>query len=53
MTPDKAGQEGKRARERSKTYPGIAQAMAEQWGLFIKSKMNPIELSNNNLLTVK
>lgn len=32
MGPDKKGQEGKRAKERSKTYPGIAAAMAAQWG---------------------
>lgn len=27
------------AKERSKTYPGIAQAMAEQWGDFLKGKI--------------
>lgn len=27
------------AKERSKTYPGIAQAMAEQWGNFLKGKI--------------
>lgn len=27
------------AKERSKTYAGIAQAMAEQWGNFLKSKI--------------
>lgn len=32
MTPDRPGEEGRRAEERSKTYPGIARAMAEQWG---------------------
>jgi hypothetical protein len=25
-----------RAKERSKTFPGIAKAMAEQWGLLLK-----------------
>lgn len=28
-----------RSRERSKTYPGIAQAMATQWGEYLKSKI--------------
>lgn len=32
LTPDKKGQEGKRAKERSRTYPGIAAAFAAQWG---------------------
>lgn len=32
MPPDKKGSEGERAKERSKTFPGIAKAMAEQWG---------------------
>ena len=32
LPPDKRGQEGKRAKERSKTYAGIAEAMADQWG---------------------
>lgn len=31
----KMGPSDNRAEERSKTYPGIAQAMAEQWGEFL------------------
>lgn len=29
-----------RSRERSKTFPGIAKAMAEQWGNYVNSKLN-------------
>lgn len=32
LTPDRIGEEGKRAKERSRTYPGIARALAEQYG---------------------
>lgn len=32
LPPDKKGEEGLRAKLRSKTFPGIAQAMADQWG---------------------
>lgn len=32
LPPDKKGQEGNRAKLRSKTYSGIAEAMALQWG---------------------
>lgn len=32
MAPDKKGNEGQRAKERSKTYEGIAKAFAQQWG---------------------
>ena len=34
-----------RAKIRSKTYPGIAAAMAEQWGAFLKKKYNTSEKS--------
>ena len=33
--PDKPGQEGARAKARSKTFPGIAKAMASQWGNYL------------------
>lgn len=36
LPPDRPGQEGKRARERAKTYAGIAMAGATQWGEFIE-----------------
>jgi len=29
-----------RAKERSKTYPGIAKAIAEQWGIFVYNEKN-------------
>lgn len=35
LPPDKPGQEGNRSTLRSKTYKGIAHAMAEQWGSFL------------------
>lgn len=35
ISPDKEGEKGKRAKLRSKTYTGIAKAMAEQWGSFL------------------
>jgi hypothetical protein len=36
LTPDRPGQEGKRAKERAKTYAGIAMAGAAQWGAFVE-----------------
>lgn len=38
LTPDKKGQEGKRSKERSRTYPGIAQAIASQWSEYLMRK---------------
>ncbi len=32
-----------RWKDRSKTFPGIAHAMASQWGSFISEKINPIK----------
>lgn len=36
-----------RAKERSKTFPGIAEAMAEQWGNYIRKEMENDDLSND------
>jgi hypothetical protein len=39
LPPDRPGHEGERAKARSKTYSGIAKAMASQWGYhLIKNK---------------
>jgi len=37
-----------RAKERSKTYPGIAKAMAEQWGV-----LEPINQKNSNIMILQ
>lgn len=36
----KMGPGENRQRERSKTFPGIAEAMADQWGNYLKEKLN-------------
>lgn len=35
----KMGPSNNRSKERSKTYPGIAKAIAEQWGLYVKNHL--------------
>lgn len=39
-----------RWKERSKTYPGIAKAMAEQWGAFLIAGHGKEKQSQENLL---
>lgn len=36
LTPDRPGEEGRRAKERAATYPGIAAAGAAVWGEFVE-----------------
>lgn len=37
LGPDKAGEEGKRSADRARTYPGIAEAMADQWTFYFNT----------------
>ena len=45
----KGGQE-ERAKARSKTFPGIAKAMAEQWSEAIKDSAKNPSYNNGNLI---